>query len=144
MPHGAPFVPSRVMPDLAPGARRQPGRIHASFGTLVIRSMTPVGKRGEVKLTFPSERYQYTEQDCHETSKVDRIRPDGTVVYRTVCRDLGKKWAEEVPAPIVVPASCKAGLAIGRYVGKDHGVPVEVFADKARKHLLALACLALE
>ena len=132
------------MPDFDHGARREPGRIHASFGTVVIRSMKPVGKRGEVRLTFPTERYQYTEQDCRETNRVDKILSDGTLVYRKVCRDLGKKWAERVPEPIVVPASCKAGLAVGHSIGEEHGIPVEVYADKAGKRRLALACLALE
>lgn len=139
----SPFSASSLMPDFELAARRQPGRIHAPFGTVVIKSMTPVGKHGAVKLTFPRERYQYTEQDCRETNKVDRIRSDGTVVYRTVCRDLGKAWAEKVPEPITVPASCKAGLAVGHSVGVENGIPVEVYADRAGKHLLALACLAL-
>lgn len=140
----APFSSSDMMPDFDHAARREPGRIHAPFGTVVIQSMTPVGKHGAVKLTFPRKRYQYTKQDCRETNKVDRIRSDGTVVYRTVCRDLGKAWAEEVPGPITVPASCKAGLAIGHSVGEEHGIPVEVYADRAGKQPLALACLALQ
>ena len=144
MQRQAPFSGSNVMPDFDHGARREPGRIHASFGTVVIRSMKPVGKRGEVRLTFPPERYQYTEQDCRETNRVDKILSDGTLVYRKVCRDLGKKWAERVPQPIVVPASCKAGLAVGHSIGEEHGIPVEVYADRAGKRLLALACLPLQ
>lgn len=143
MKRGAPFSPSSVMPDLDPQARRELDRIHASFGTHVIQSIAPVGKAGAVKLTFVRERSQYTEQSCRETNKVNRVLPDGKVEYRQVCHDVGKAWRDDTPSPITVPASCKAGLAVGRAVGLEDQLPIEVFTDKAGKHLVALACLGL-
>ena len=81
--------------------------------------------------------------DVESFNKVDKIRDDGTVVYREVCHAAGTAWGDKAPKPFTVPASCRAGLAKGRTVRVNDG-PAQVFTDKSEKHLVALACLALE
>lgn len=140
--HGVPADALRELPEVGPHTRQDFGELsHGQSG--VIQSMTPAGKDGAVKLTFVPQPYQYTTQSCRETNKVDRVNSDGTVVYRQVCHDAGKAWGDNAPRPLTVPASCRAGLAKGRTVRVDDR-PVQVSTDKSEKHLVALACLALE
>ncbi|HEX3766485.1 MAG TPA: hypothetical protein VHW23_47655 [Kofleriaceae bacterium] len=150
----APFRLVSVMPEVEHhyiprhmgGLRETPDGepVRSSFDRLhVIQAMTPVRKQGAVKLTFVREREQYTAQECRETNKVNRVLPDGKVEYRQVCHDAGKATRDMTPEPITVPASCKAGLAVGRAVDLDRQLPTNVFADKTGKHLVAIHCLGL-
>jgi hypothetical protein len=100
---------------------------------------------GTSKVTFKTERYQYTQQKCVETNKIDRVQADGKVVYRQDCHDAGKAWAETTPGALEhVPAACTAGLKVGRAVYPDKDMPGQVFVDKAATKLAALHCFSLE
>lgn len=140
--HGVPADALHELPEVGPHAGEGLGELTRGQ-TGVVQSMTPVGKDGAVKLTFVPQLYQYTVQSCRETNKVARIKDDGTVVYREVCHAAGTAWGDKAPKPFTVPASCRAGLAKGRTVRVNDG-PALVFTDKSEKHLVALACLALE
>jgi hypothetical protein len=107
------------------------------------------GKDG-LKVTFVQHRQQVMQRDCHEGKKVDRIDPDnGKITYRQECHDTGLAWVSLDPDPIVVPTRFAAGLKAGRFIrfnSADHdmAMPLEVYADKNAKHLVAYFSFALE
>jgi hypothetical protein len=141
--HGVPADALRELPEVGPRTGDGLGELTRGQ-TGVVQSVTPAGKDGAVKLTFVPQLSQHTVQSCRETNKVDKVRTDGTVVYRQVCHAAGTAWGDEAPKPFTVPASCRAGLAKGRTVQVNFDGPGMVFTDKSKKHLVALACLALE
>jgi hypothetical protein len=114
-----------------------------SFTKGVVQSAV-ANKDGSMVVTFSPDRFQYTVQKCTETSKVDRVLPDGKVQYRQECHDAGTAWGDHAPGPMTVPAGCTAGLAQGRLVYPDMGMPYQVFADRTAKRLVAVHCLALD
>jgi hypothetical protein len=114
----------------------------------VIASVTSTNDALKVK--FVQHRQQVMQQDCHEGKKVDSIDPEsGKVSYRRECHDAGLAWETLDPDPIVVPTRFAAGLKAGRFIrfnSADHGtaIPLEVYADKNAKHLVAFFSFALE
>lgn len=50
------------------------------------REIKSVAVEGDkVLVTFPPERWNNEVENCYETSKIDGIRSDGTLIYRTNC-----------------------------------------------------------
>ena len=61
-----------------------------------------VAKVSKNKITFKKVKKHYIDQDCKETSKIDRITYDGRIIYRQKCVTT-KTWSKmEQPKPIEV------------------------------------------
>jgi hypothetical protein len=113
----------------------------------VIASVTKTAKG--VHVAFVQTRVQVMSEKCVETSRPDRILPDGKIIYRQECHDTGMVWNDTTPRPVDVRAPYTAGLQAGRFAKFDDRistdvVPIAVFADKVGKHLIAFAGVALE
>ncbi len=113
----------------------------------VIASVTK-SKKG-LHIEFVKTRVQTMSQKCVETNRVDRVRPDGKLIYRQECHDTGLVWSNTTPLPLDVRVPYGAGLQAGRYArfddtDGDDVIPIVVFSDKIGKHLIAFAGLPLE
>lgn len=98
----------------------------------------------DVVVSFAPEMMEFDECTNEvETRKIDRIDADGKLRYRTECRSWKKVMDNVAPPPITIPKSTAAGLAPGVYTTMlrardDVGAPLAVYADKARKQLIAV------
>jgi hypothetical protein len=77
------------------------------------------------KLVFVQETHRsHTPYDCVETDKVERITPDGRVIYRTNCKWRESTYESPEADPITVPAyeatSIKSGDDV-RFVVDQNG-----------------------
>jgi hypothetical protein len=100
-------------------------------------------------IAFVQSRVQTMSQKCVETNRVDRVRPDGKLIYRQECHDTGLVWSDTTPRPLDVRVPYGAGLQAGRYAKFDDEdasdvIPITVFSDKVGKHLIAFAGVPLE
>ncbi|MFT3695083.1 MAG: hypothetical protein QM831_18240 [Kofleriaceae bacterium] len=57
-----------------------------------------------------------TDEDCHETSKVDGIGSDGRLIYRQDCRTTGTRTEHTKVEPITVPSDEAKNLRAGELV----------------------------
>ncbi|MBK7860974.1 MAG: hypothetical protein IPJ65_20690 [Archangiaceae bacterium] len=147
-----PFVPDSnpvAPPELELGNTMSPGTLPAG----VVKA---VEKSGELtRITFRTEHYMVPVLDCHETDKIDRITPDGTILYRSVCKKVGEREETATNEPIAVPAYAAAGVGPGSFLlyasapvnddvaGQPHrGWVVEAYDSKARKVRTSLFGLA--
>jgi hypothetical protein len=55
----------------------------------------------------------YTDDDCHETDKVDGIGRDGRLIYREICRTTATHVEHQKVDPVEVPANDAASLRAG-------------------------------
>lgn len=107
------------------------------------------------KITFRTERYKVPVLECHETNKIDRITSDGTILYRSSCKQVGEKEEEATNEPIAVPTWAAAGVAAGSFLryagasvnddvkGQPHrGWIVEAYESKAQKKRTSLFGIA--
>ena len=139
----APFSSYYDMEDFGYLAAKSSGRHDDTFDKGVVASVDK-SKDGGATVKFVAERYQYTVQECKETSKADHIDPNGKIVYRQECHAAGTAWGDKAPGPMTVPAACTAGLAKGRFVYPGFDIPLQVYADAKGKKLVAAHCLPLE
>jgi hypothetical protein len=79
----------------------------------------------------------YTEDDCHETDKVDGIGRDGRVIYRQICRTKATHVEHKKVDPIVVPADEAAALRAGddavAFIATDARKGAIIFAQRDNK-----------
>ncbi len=147
-----PFVPDSnpiELPSLGLGNTMNPATLPAG----VVKA---VEKSGDLaRITFRTEHYMVPVLDCHETDKIDRITPDGTILYRSVCKQVGEREETATNEPISVPAYAAAGVGPGSFLlyasapvnddvkGQPHrGWVVEAYDSKARKVRTSLFGLA--
>jgi hypothetical protein len=122
-----------------------PTGVGANFGG-VVASVTPIGKGG-AKLTFANEAVKIEELKCGRPS-FSHWAGD-YAVYTPNCAFSGRShMIERGTPPAKIVAGCTAGLAPGRLIefsDSDHDTSVAtVYADKARKKLVAAGCLPVE
>ena len=105
-------------------------------------------KKG-LHVEFVKTRAQEMSQKCVETNRIDRVMPDGKLIYRTECHDTGMVTVDTTERPVDVRVEYAAGLRAGRFAKFDDTmgsdvIPIAVFSDKIGKHLIAFAGLLLE
>ena len=77
-----------------------------------------------------------------ETGKIDRILPDGQILYRSDCTKIGEHQETATKAPVEIPAWTAGGIAPGSLVvlyqladnssGAGRAWVLEAFDSKAR------------
>lgn len=77
---------------------------------------TVENKGSSVRLTFKTETFKVPDYSCVETNRIDRINPDGTIVYRQSCTKVGEHEETSTIEPVEVPAFAAAGVAVGSFV----------------------------
>jgi hypothetical protein len=110
-----------------------------------------VDRRGDrAVISFREELVQSsTTTGCRETNKVDRITPQGEIVYREVC-DERTETTRDRAAPITVPVAEAARLAPGNFVvavsgtKKRDGYVLQVFSAGGQKDPIQLRSFALK
>lgn len=76
-----------------------------------------VEKKGEVvTITFRTEKFMVPDLECVETNRIDRINPDGTIVYRRNCRKVGEHEEQSTLEPVQIPAWAAGGVSAGNYI----------------------------
>ncbi|HEY1552591.1 MAG TPA: hypothetical protein VGG28_32405 [Kofleriaceae bacterium] len=65
---------------------------------------------------FADSAYEWTENNCHETDKIDSVRADGKIDYRVECPGGATHVEYSHVAPIHVPAAQASGLHGGETV----------------------------
>lgn len=112
-----------------------------------------VEKKGEVvKITFKTEKYMVPDLECVETNKVDRITPEGQIVYRTSCKKVGEHEEQSTLEPVEIPAWAAGGVGPGSYIvpmwgsinggAAGHAWILEAYESKARTKRTSLLGLA--
>lgn len=127
------------VPFLTEPRKGRPERIDEANIFGVMASVTKTAKG--VHVVFVQKKVQTMSQKCVETNKVDRVMPDGRLIYRQVCHDTGLVWVDTSPSPVDVPAKYAGGLQAGRFAKFDDdggaAIPKSVFSDKVGKHMIA-------
>ncbi|MER2559991.1 MAG: hypothetical protein ABTQ32_04685 [Myxococcaceae bacterium] len=111
-----------------------------AFGAGVVKA---VEKKGEtVKLIFRTEKYKVPDLSCVETNKIDRITPDGTILYRKNCKIVGEHEETSTIEPVELPGFAAAGVGPGSFVslyfmpinsqGAGKAFLIEAWDSKAR------------
>ena len=81
-----------------------------------------VEKKGDlVKVIFKTEKYKVPDYTCVETNKVDRILPDGSILYRRNCTKVGEHEEESTATPFETPAWAAEGVGPGSFVVTSWG-----------------------
>jgi hypothetical protein len=76
-----------------------------------------VEKKGDVAtISFRTEKYMVPDLECVETNRIDRINPDGTIVYRRNCKKVGEHEEQSTLEPVKLPAWAVGGVSAGNYV----------------------------
>jgi hypothetical protein len=102
-----------------------------------------VEKKGDsVRLTFRTETFKVPDLSCVETNKIDRINPDGTIVYRRICTKIGEHEETSTIEPVELPAFASDGVGAGSFVslywmpinsqGAGRAFLIEAWDSKAR------------
>lgn len=110
-------------------------------------------KHGDlVKVVFRTEKYIVPDLECVETNRIDRITPEGQIIYRTSCKKVGEHEETATAQPFDVPAWAVAGLAPGNLVtvmfqpvnsnAAGRGWIIESFESKARSKRTSLFGIA--
>lgn len=98
-------------------------------------------KGATVKISFRTETFKVPDYSCVETNKIDRITPEGTIVYRSSCTKIGEHEATSTLEPIEVPAWAAGGVKAGSYLtatqlgngqAKGRGWILEAWDSKAQ------------
>ena len=114
----------------------------------VIASVTQKGSK--LHVVFVTKKHQGVVNECVETSKIDRVMPDGKVVYRQSCHSSGLIWIDDTPMPVDALAAYSDGVKPGRLAKFDDSIsmsaiPITVFGDKLGKaKLVDVATFSLE
>ena len=119
---------------------------HRDGSGAVVKALEKKGDR--VKITFKTEKYIVPDYQCVETSKIDRITPEGQILYRSTCKKVGEHEAESTAQPFEAPAWAVGGIAPGNFVvpswGKDGaGFVIEAYESKARSKRISLFGIGL-
>ena len=76
-----------------------------------------IEKKGEsVRIIFRTETFKVPDYTCVETNKIDRINPDGTIVYRRNCTKVGEHEETSTLEPVEIPTFASSGVGAGSYV----------------------------
>lgn len=115
-----------------------------------VGKVAAVTKSGErVVVTFKTEKWTEDERECKETGRIALFSSDGTPVYHRDCRNTGNKVERSSTAePFWTWATMASGIAPGTFVryrtgttqegGVFEGIPVDVWASRERKQLIAV------
>jgi hypothetical protein len=104
----------------------------------------------KVHITFKTVKFKDPELLCTPTRGVSMYRPDGTPVYNQSCKYTGKYVTiDSTPKPFYTFTPFAAGIAPKTFVkyasdGLGEGFPIEVWANKDAKQLLAVAGLPVK
>ncbi|MDP3154620.1 MAG: hypothetical protein Q8N23_18220 [Archangium sp.] len=107
-------------------------------GTLGGGVVKEVEKKGAlVKLVFRTEKFKVPDYKCVETNIVDRITPEGQVVYRSNCTKIGEHEEESTMSPFETPSWAAEGVGPGTFVvesfaAEGRGWIIQAFDSKAR------------
>lgn len=102
-----------------------------------------IEKKGEsVRIIFRTETFKVPDYTCVETNRIDRINPDGTIVYRRNCTKVGEHEETSTLEPVEIPTFASSGVGPGSYVvlnwmAINSGAPgrafvLEAYDSKAR------------
>jgi hypothetical protein len=113
----------------------------------VIQSVAKSGSG--VKVVFVPDKARVQDYKCVEGTKIDRVDPDGKVIYRQVCHPTGMITIDSAPKPVIVPTRFAAGVKPGRFmrfhgINKGEGFPSEIYSDRAGTHLVAFYSFSFE
>jgi hypothetical protein len=102
---------------------------------------------GGVLVEFKPVTWKEAIVHCKETNKIDGIADDGRLIYRSLCKDTGKKSTQSYTEPAVwIPAVLAEGIEPGTMIRVDYdqaktphtGVPIVVWTDKDAKKAVAV------
>ncbi|MGM0558499.1 MAG: hypothetical protein ACQEVA_19090 [Myxococcota bacterium] len=70
------------------------------------------------KVSFEQTTYSYPIIKCKEVTPrvIERIKPDGSIVYREDCRVTGNKEVEETPEPVLMEPALVEGMEPGHFL----------------------------
>jgi len=110
-----------------------------------------IAKAGKgITVTFEQNKTREMSQQCVESKKIDRVMPDGKVVYRVDCHDTGLVWVTRGPLPVTVVNEYAGGVKVGRLarfdndLGNPHAIPLVLFGDKTGAKLVGIGTFLLE
>lgn len=143
-----PFAPGRSpvdAPELDLGNTLNP----MTTPTGIVKSVEAQGAL--TKIVFRTEHYMVPVLDCVETGRIDRILPDGTILYRKSCKVTGQQEVTATNEPITVPSYAANGVSPGSFLvyesaavnddvkGQPHrGWVIEAYESKAKKKRTSL------
>ena len=116
-PVGAPELPSSVF------GHANSMNPNGPQGGGVVKALE--NKGATVKVVFRTEKFKVPDYKCVETGIVDRITPEGQVLYRSNCTKIGEHEEESTPTPFETPSWAAKGVGPGSFV-------VTSFADEGR------------
>ncbi|MBL8916380.1 MAG: hypothetical protein JNM17_37110 [Archangium sp.] len=124
-----------------------PGQLR---GGGVVKAIEKAGT--DVKISFKVEKFMVPDLQCVETNRIDRITPEGQVIYRSQCTKIGEHEEQSTPEPILVPSWAAGGIVPGSYVSPmwgssnggaaGHAWILEAFDSKARGKRTSLLGIA--
>lgn len=124
-----------------------PGQLR---GGGVVKAIEKAG--ADVKISFKVEKFIVPDYQCVETNRIDRITPEGQIVYRSQCTKVGEHEEQSTPEPILVPSWAAGGIVPGSYVSPmwgssnggsaGHAWILEAFDSKARGKRTSLLGIA--
>ena len=126
------------------------GNYHVWTGKGVVKSAKKA-KDGSLAVVFATDKQQIWEQSCKQLGRIVMFDHDGRPIYDQSCS--GKVVTADVsPDPITVPAHLSEGIKPGRLITfgvsnsqeKRISMPLEVYADKKGKKLVAWYGIALD
>lgn len=114
---------------------------------------TVENKGASVRITFKTETFKVPDLSCVETNKIDRITPEGQIIYRSQCTKTGEHEESSTPEPVEIPAFAAAGIAPGSFLlpywmssnsqAVGRAFVIEAYESKARAKRTSLFGIAV-
>ena len=89
-------------------------------------------------LTFPQEKVRVRQTECHETTQIYAITPDGTVHYKQDCRQGAMATVTDGHAPVTTDAAIAAQLHPGQAVRVMNQWVVVAYAKDGKRPVMVL------